>query len=60
MFRAVKRGAEYIAEKVPVEKGYEGSFYVEVRSDELKEGDLIIGNGNDHHDGDRIKIKRAE
>ncbi|MCI6582884.1 MAG: efflux RND transporter periplasmic adaptor subunit [Oscillospiraceae bacterium] len=60
VFRAVKRGAEYIAEKVPVEKGYEGSFYVEVRSDELKEGDLIIGNGNDHHDGDRIKIKRAE
>lgn len=60
VFRAVKRGTEYIAEKVPVEKGYEGSFYVEVKSDELKEGDLIIGNGSSHHDGDRIKIKKAE
>ncbi len=57
VYRAVKKGTEYVAEKVKVEKGYESDFYVEVKSEELKEGDLIVGNASEHRPGETLKIK---
>lgn len=57
VFRAVKRGDDYIAEKVSVDVIYEGNFYVQIESDSLNEGDLIAGGGNTHKDGDRLKLK---
>ena len=57
VFKAVKKGDEYVAEKVSVKKGYEADFYVEVTSDQLNEGDLIVGNASEHHEGDKLKIK---
>ncbi|WP_044974135.1 HlyD family efflux transporter periplasmic adaptor subunit [Ruminococcus sp. HUN007] len=60
VYRAVKKGDEYVAEKVNIEKGYESSFYVEVKSDSLNEGDLIVGNVTTHNEGDRIKVKGME
>lgn len=57
VFRAVKKGSDYVTEKVAVEKGYESAFYVEVKSDELKEGDLIVGDVKSHSEGDRLKVK---
>lgn len=60
VFRAVKNGKDYVAEKVKVEKGYESAFYVEVKSDDLNEGDLIVGDVTSHNAGDHIKVKGME
>ncbi len=57
VFKAVRRGTEYIAEKVNVEKIYEGDFFVQIESADLKEGDYVVGNGKTHKNGDRLKIK---
>lgn len=40
------------AEAIPVEKGMEGSYYTEIISDQIHEGDQIIANPGDYHDGD--------
>ena len=53
VYKAVKKGGNYVAEKVKVEKGYESDFYIEVTSD----GDLIVGNVSEHNEGDQLKIK---
>lgn len=45
------------AKKVSVKTGIESDYYVEITESELKEGDLIIGDGKEHKDGDRIKIR---
>lgn len=57
VYKAVKRGGEYVAEKVNIEPGYRGDFYVEVQSSDLKTGDYIVGNGADHSSGERLKLK---
>lgn len=57
VYKAVKKNGNYVASKVNVEKGYEASFYVEILSDELAEGDLIVGNASEHSEGDLLKIR---
>lgn len=57
VYKAVKRGGDYITEKVPVDVVYEGNFYVQVNSSELNEGDLIAGNASNHSSGDKLKLK---
>lgn len=56
VFRAVKKGSEYIAEKVRVETGFESDYYVEVVSSDLADGDLVL-SGKKYNDGDRLKLK---
>lgn len=57
VYRAVKKGDSYKAERVNVETGYEADYYVEIVSSELKEGDLILSSDVEYSDGETIKIK---
>ena len=57
VFRAVKNGDGYKAEKVSVETGLESDFYIEITSSELKEGDLVLGNGGLYKEGSKLNIK---
>lgn len=57
VFRAVKKGNEYKAEKVSVQTGLESDFYIEITSSELKEGDLVLGNGELYKEGSKLNIK---
>lgn len=40
------------AKSVPIEKGMEGTYYTEIISEEVKEGDYIIMNPDNYKDGD--------
>lgn len=58
VYRAEKNSqGAYTAHKIEVQTGAESDYYVEVSSSDLKEGDLIVGDAQSHHEGDRIKIK---
>ncbi len=57
VFRAVKKGNEYKAEKVSVQTGLESDFYVEIVSSDLSEGDLVLGNGGLYKQGTKLNIK---
>ena len=57
VFRAVKNGDGYKAEKVSVQTGLESDFYIEITSSELKEGDLVLGNGELYKEGSKLNIK---
>lgn len=60
VYKAVKKNGSYTAEKVEVETGYESDFYVEVKSDALSDGDLIVGNASEHNEGDLLKVRGAK
>ncbi|MDE6707662.1 MAG: efflux RND transporter periplasmic adaptor subunit, partial [Oscillospiraceae bacterium] len=44
------------AKSVIVEKGMEGTYYTEITSSEIKEGDMIVMNPNNYQDGDVLPI----
>ena len=46
----------YRAKLAKVETGMEGSYYTEVTSTELKEGDKIVMSGGDYKDGEVLPI----
>lgn len=45
------------AKKIKVKTGMESYFYTEITDSELKKGDLVICDGKNHSEGDRIKIR---
>ena len=52
------KGADGVtkAKSVIVEKGMEGTYYTEITSSEIKEGDMIVMNPNNYQDGDVLPI----
>ncbi len=44
---------------VDVETGMEGTYYTEITSEELKEGDEILMTPDSHHDGEQIILSGA-
>lgn len=44
------------AKLAKVEKGMEGSYYIEITSSEVKEGDQVVMNGGDYQDGDVLPV----
>ncbi|MDO5558189.1 MAG: efflux RND transporter periplasmic adaptor subunit [Oscillospiraceae bacterium] len=50
---------EYTAHAKEVETGAETDYYVEITSGELADGDLIVGDAENHSEGDKIKLKGA-
>ncbi len=44
------------AKLAKVEKGMDGSYYTEITSSEVKEGDQVVMNGGDYKDGDVLPI----
>ena len=49
-------GQKYTVKSVAVEKGLEGSYFTEVISDEISEGDIVITQPGLVSDGDSIEI----
>ncbi|SEQ34542.1 HlyD family secretion protein [Lachnospiraceae bacterium RM5] len=61
VYRAVKQNNdEYKLEKVLVETGSDDGYYVEIKSDELKEKDLIVDYGYDVSEGDVVAVNIHE
>ena len=61
VYRAVRQNNdEYKLEKVLVETGSDDGYYVEIKSDELKEKDLIVDYGYDVSEGDVVAVNIHE
>lgn len=57
VYRAVRKGNEYTAEKVSVVSGLESDYFLEIRESALNEGDLVLGNAALLKEGQKLKLR---
>jgi RND family efflux transporter MFP subunit len=56
IYAAEKSGNGYIAKEIPVQTGIESNFEIEIISDQLKEGMIILTNTDSLYDGAPVSI----
>lgn len=60
VWKAVENGNNYTAKKVDIEIGFEGDYYTEITSGDLKEDDKVLTSVGDISEGSIISLETSE